>query len=169
MQVCASCMCIVPTWRREESIRSPCTEVTDGCNPLYRGWELNLGPLKEQKNAFNHWAISLDHKPPQIPYSLKFFTESEARHAPCFLSCFCILGLCHQPCFLTWVLWDWIYSSCLCDKYLWTEPFPKTHLPVCVYSVCWHNYIQDIEVLSVKNLPPQNLDVNNNDETYTVT
>lgn len=34
---------------------------------------------------------------------------------------------------------------------------------------CWHNSIQDIEVLNTKNLPPWNLDVNINDETYAVT
>lgn len=123
------------------------------------------------KHVFKHWAISLDHRTPQIPYSLKFFTEPATRQA----SCFCTLGLCRHFCFCTCVLWDWIYSSCLCDKYSRTEPFSKTHLTMClsVYCVCvcvcWHNYIQDIEVPNMKNLLPWNLDGNSNDETYSVT
>lgn len=34
-----------PQWS-EESIRSPRTRVTDGCEPLYRCWKLNLSPAK---------------------------------------------------------------------------------------------------------------------------
>jgi hypothetical protein len=32
----------------EEGVKTPGTGATDGCEPSYGCWELNLGPLQEQ-------------------------------------------------------------------------------------------------------------------------
>ena len=37
------------SWRPEEGIRSPETEVIDGCETAYGCWELNPSPPEEQK------------------------------------------------------------------------------------------------------------------------
>ena len=39
----------MPGAEAEENVGSPGTGVTDGCEPTYRGWELNLDPLEEQQ------------------------------------------------------------------------------------------------------------------------
>ena len=46
MYVCAPCACLVPV-DSEKDIRSPGTEVTDGCEPSCGCWELNPSPLQE--------------------------------------------------------------------------------------------------------------------------
>lgn len=42
LHVCARTICVQCPWEPEESLRSPGTEVTDGCEPLCRCWESNL-------------------------------------------------------------------------------------------------------------------------------
>lgn len=45
--VCAPHVCLCP-WQPEESMRSPGTGVTGGCEPSFGCFELNPGPLEEQ-------------------------------------------------------------------------------------------------------------------------
>jgi hypothetical protein len=47
MWVFCLCLCLCTT-ELEEGIESPGTGFTDGCEPSFGCWELNLGPLEEQ-------------------------------------------------------------------------------------------------------------------------
>ena len=49
------CLCIIcMPWRLDGSITSPEVIVRDGCEPLCRCWELNVGPLEEQILLFTN-------------------------------------------------------------------------------------------------------------------
>ena len=68
MYVCVLCMWCL--WRPEEGVEPSGTGFTDGCEPPYESWELNLGPLQEQQ-------VLLEAEPSLPPniYLLKEFTN----------------------------------------------------------------------------------------------
>ena len=45
-------LCVQCPQRSEEGVESPGTAFIDGCEPPYRLWELNSGPLQEKQVLF---------------------------------------------------------------------------------------------------------------------